>query len=142
MKLLEPDKKILLNSVGWVNDSIVNAAQRLLKRQFPEIDGFQDVSLGLVLSFEVQTGDFLQILHANNHWLTVSTIACPHPSVKVYDSLYKSVPMVAKSQIASLFCTSNKEVQVSIMDVQKQVHTLSNIYKTIFTLSIVPGRHL
>ena len=46
LHLLQKDKEILLSPTGWVTDSIVNAAQKLLREQFPHLPGLQDVSLG------------------------------------------------------------------------------------------------
>lgn len=63
LSLLESDKDIVLNTTAWINDSVVNAAQKLLKKQFTSLNGLQDVALGYVMSFQIQTGDFLQILH-------------------------------------------------------------------------------
>ncbi len=53
LKLTEADKKLLLNPLSWLNDNIINAAQRLLKQSCPEISGFQDVTCGVALSFSL-----------------------------------------------------------------------------------------
>ena len=45
VELLEFDKEALLSPTGWLTDSIVNAVQRLIKKQFPDIKGFQDTCL-------------------------------------------------------------------------------------------------
>lgn len=81
LKLTEQDKMILLDPVGWLNDLIINAAQRLLKKQFQALGRLQDV----VMNFSIQSGnrDFVQILHSNDHWVTVSFIAKQCPSIQV-----------------------------------------------------------
>ena len=122
MKLLQYDKKVLLDPVGWLNDSIVNAAQHLLKEQFPALGSLQDVALGLVMNFQIQNGDFLQIIHSNYHWLTVSSIGLQYPNVRVFDSLYTSISATVKAQIANLLSTQDSKIGVSIMEVQTQVH--------------------
>ena len=105
-----------------MSDSIINAEQKLLKRQFPSLNGLQDVTLGNVMSYRIQTKEFLQILHSSNHWLMISTVGVQHPSFQVYDiSLYDSIPVMVKAQIASLLCTSSKKIDITIMDVQRQV---------------------
>lgn len=58
------DKESLLSPVGWITDSIVLAAQKLLQGQFPSIKGLQPVTLGLLCNFNVIQGGFLQILHS------------------------------------------------------------------------------
>ena len=117
--LLESDRNVLLDPVGCINDSLINASQKLLKSQFASLNGLQDTVLGYVMSFEIQSGEFLQILHTvGNHWLLVSSINMQHPNVKVFDSLYDSVPEMAKAQIASLLCTQEDKIEVTLMDVQ------------------------
>ena len=92
----------------------MNASQSLLKNQFPDVNGFQDVGLGNVMSFEVQTGRFIQILYANNHWVTVASDGVT-PGVELFDSLYTAM---VKAQIAGLLFTQHT---IRRMDVQKQV---------------------
>ena len=82
------EQDILLSPTAWITDTIVNAAQNMLKKQFPSISGLQDVALGLV-NFNIQTGEFVQILHtAEGHWLAISTLGLHHPDVNIYDSVY------------------------------------------------------
>ena len=102
--------------------SIVNAAQQLLTEKFPQLPGLQDVSLGLTMAFNVMPGEFLQILHTSeDHWLTISTLGVQHPKVNIYDSLFKSLPNLAKAQIASLLCSKQDIIEAHIMDVKLQV---------------------
>ena len=54
--LSHKDKEILLSQP----DTIVNAAQLLLRQQFPELPGLQDVSLGQTMAFNVCAGEFVQ----------------------------------------------------------------------------------
>lgn len=121
MKLFEFDKKVLLDPVGWLNDSIINAAQELLQKQFPGLGSLQDVALGVGMNFKIQSGDFVQILHSNDHWLTVSSIGLQHPNVQVFDSLYTSISTIVMAQIANLMSTPDSKIGVDIMDVQAQV---------------------
>lgn len=125
MKLLDRDRSTLLSPVGWLNDSIVNAAQKMLKKQFPSINGLQDTALGYVMSYEIQTGQFLQIVHSvDSHWIVVSSIGLQYPDVAVFDSLYESIPLMVKAQIACLVCAQlEDQINVSIMDTQIQVYT-------------------
>ena len=65
LKLRESDRVSLLNG-NDVNDSIINAAQCLLKSQFSEIEGFQNTLLAHHLKFKPTPNNTLciQILHA------------------------------------------------------------------------------
>ena len=49
-------KQVLLDPVGWITDTIINAAQQLLKQQFPQIQSLQSVALGVTMNFQIQTG--------------------------------------------------------------------------------------
>lgn len=81
LKLHIYEQDILLSPTAWLSDTIVNASQDLLKKQFPNISG---LALGLVMNFTIQTGEFVQILHTTEgHWLTISTLALHHSDVNV-----------------------------------------------------------
>ena len=57
---------------------------------FPDMAGLQPPVLQRVFSFQVHSGEFVQIVHVrNNHWCVVSTVRCETGAVHVYDSLYK-----------------------------------------------------
>ena len=62
--------------------------QTVLFKNFPLISGFQDTSLGPSNMFSIQTGDFVQVLHENNHWVTVSS---PTESATSVVYLYNSL---------------------------------------------------
>ena len=74
----------------WLSDKSINLAQTILFKDFPLISGFEDTTLCPLNMFPVQTGEFVQVLHENNHWVTV-----PSPTesaisvVFLYDSLQK-----------------------------------------------------
>lgn len=107
LNLSHKDKEILLSPTAWITDSIVNAAQQVLREQFPQLPGLQDVSLGPTMAFNIMPGEFLQILHTSqDHWLTISTIGVKHPTVKIYDSLFNvCLSSLAKAQITNLLCS-------------------------------------
>lgn len=119
--LNEFDKENLLHPTGWLTDNIMNAAQQLLRKQFPDLLGLQSVILGQTMSFKIQSGEFLQILHSVNHWVTVSTLSSENSSIKLYDSHYTGIPSLLEAQIATLLCTDRDQVEVEIQNVQSQV---------------------
>ncbi len=64
----------------------------------------------------------LQILHSGGvHWLTISTVNTTYPNVKVYDSLYYSVPKSTKEQIAALVQTEEPAIILEYADVDVSV---------------------
>ena len=62
----------------WLNDSLINAGQALLRDKFPGVHGLQDVLLSKTLTFQPQNGrKFVQILNCEDlHWVCISTINC------------------------------------------------------------------
>ena len=58
----------------WLNDTIIHAAQHLIKKKY-HVAGLQDLLHQQKFSFQIQTGEFVQILnHGNNHWIAISNI--------------------------------------------------------------------
>ncbi len=112
------DREVLLNPLGWLTDNLINAAQELIKRAFPAVPGLQDVIKGVVFSYDVESGEFIQVVNNHHgHWLTVSTIGTLHPVVNVYDSMYRSVSTGVK---ATLLHTEAKEITLNFMNVHIQ----------------------
>ena len=100
--LSKDDEEILLRN-KWLNDKLVNAGQELIRAVYPNVSGLQDTSLGQTLAFNVQKGEFIQILHTGKgHWITITTIGCGSGCVDVYDSMPPSVTTSLTHQVASL----------------------------------------
>ena len=88
-----------------MHDLIISAGQHVLKK------GFQHPCLGQRCAFNVQNGDFIQVLNnASCHWLTISTIAASCGEVFVHDSLYSGAGSSLKDQISSILHTNGKEI--------------------------------
>ena len=128
--------------LGWLTDSVVNGAQKLLQRT-TVISGFQSVTLGLTINFDVTAGNFIQILHTGiRHWVTVSTIGTLHQSVNVYDSLYSSAGKALQSQIACILATKEAEITLNFMDVPKQSGASHcGVYTFAFATALAQGKH-
>ena len=43
---LPVDRQVLLDPVGWLTNSIMNASQQLLRNAFPNLNSLQDVGIG------------------------------------------------------------------------------------------------
>ena len=147
IKLSTSDRDILLSPVAYLNDSIMLAAQTLLKQQSLCKGGFQDTVLGQTCNFQVETEEFIQILfNCRNHWLLVSTLGAKgDDEVYIYDSLYVCVNQAIKNQIAALLATKKKEIKLKFMDVQIQsggydcgLFAIANA--TALVLGYEPGR--
>ena len=52
-----------LESGRWLNSSLINAAQKLIKKAYPHVNGLQDTQASRTA---LPDGDFVQTLHVNN----------------------------------------------------------------------------
>ena len=83
------DKELILSPSGWLNDSIISAAQKLMLQHFPLTSGLQPPTLQYAWGFGVHMGEFVQILHIHNsHWSVISNTGCEDGVVNYYDSMY------------------------------------------------------
>ena len=103
--LTAADREIILHPTAWPTDNILAAGQVLLQRQ-TGARGLQPPCLGQACAFNVQKGDFIQIIsNGYNHWLTIITVGAPDGTVNIYDSLYMSVNSRLTEQVISIVCT-------------------------------------
>ena len=115
-------EKISLLEGGWLSDNIITAVQRLLKTSHPLIGGLQPTILAERLNFDIQRGEFIQVLNVyGSHWLNVSSIFCPPGVVSIYDSLPNcALSSQTKRQISSIVMTYEKSIHIQFVDVQAQ----------------------
>ena len=73
-----------------LNDSIVNAVQKMLKKQFTEANGLHDPVLGQGLNFQVYRSiPFVQVLrNGRMHWVAISSYGCDQGEIYLMDSLF------------------------------------------------------
>ena len=103
----------------WLNDTHINAASYLLKDQFPSVSGLHDTRYRQDLSFPSTKSPFVQILHAENHWLTVAGV---HASLaKVYDTMKYATTSVVQCQIAAIMQSSSKSITLQLEPTQEQL---------------------
>ena len=146
---LTEDHRRILNTNRWLDDKLVNASLRILAKQFKdkfEGTGLQDVGIGICGNFNIETGEFIQVLHSNsNHWIVISTIGTNNSEVMIYDSLYITVLQDVRCQISSLICTPNRSIRLKIVDVVKQsgmndCGLFAVAYVTTLSFGIDPGK--
>lgn len=125
--LYQDDKKILKSQHQWINDAIVNSAQKLLSIS-SDVSGLQNTQLGKNLQFKSiqQTNKIVQVLHVNsNHWITVSNINSASNSINIYDSLYNYISFKTKKQISSFMKFSLNDVHFCLVNVEQQKDGIS-----------------
>ena len=104
---------------------IIEAAQNILKEQFPGINGFQSTILGQAdISFTPLSKDMVQILFKGNtqcgHWFTVSTLNLKPGYVSIYYSLNLELVSNVKNQICAILKHEGTTVTVNKVPVQQQ----------------------
>ena len=134
-------KTILQSKEKWLDDTIITAAQSLLHKQFPYIEGFQKPFLGTQLAMEPQAGEFVQILCVrNSHWICVSTVGCKPSTVNVYNSLHGSLDTHTQKLVADLMQSQKKHIEVRYADVQWQSRVNDcGLFAIAFATSICSG---
>ena len=117
--LYSSSKCNILSSTGWLTDSQVEAAQDLLKSQFPLVDGLEDPSIVGDLVTPAAS-EFVQIINTGSHWVCLSAISCPTGEVKVYDSLYGSPARKTVQHACRMLHYKGNIVKIRNQKVQKQ----------------------
>ena len=121
-----------------LQDSHINAANSILKNQFPKVSGLYNPQLGVDLTFPPTVDSFIQILHVGgNHWMTV---AGGSTQVHVYDSIYSSTQGDTKMQIAAILCSPESSIRLKIHKVQFQKGALDcGLYAIAYATDLVYG---
>ena len=121
LKLIDSEHIIMGEEL---TDTEINLAQQLLKKQFPNLNGFtstllQDKKRALT---EKTVRDKVQIIFCKgrHHWVVASTKNCTIGHVKVYDSLFTYPDKEMERVIVNLFQWNSTEVVVKFARCQKQ----------------------
>ncbi len=103
---LRADDKELIETGRWLTDKHVTAAQMLLQKDFPQVNGLQETTLAETGGWKILVTEGVQILNdSNQHWVCVSTIGCPPNTIDIYDSSFKKVtPNIIKQISLFLHC--------------------------------------
>ena len=115
----EHKEKILKGSM--LNDIIINAAQFLLKEQFPDILGLQSTLLleNPPARYEQDKLHVQIIFDRSNHWITASNAFAKKGEILVYDSMYTNIDKNIKATMTNLLDSQPLLVWLGV--VSKQV---------------------
>lgn len=121
-----------LSGGKWLTDSLINAGKTLLRKAYPHIGGLQSKCLGETSSFEIQRGEFVQLLNiAGCHWITASSIGCRPGEVHIYNSMCTfGVPAHTKEQIASILFSQAGELTPPSMQSRNSVEAVTAAFFT------------
>ena len=111
-QVYERDLNLLHSNSEWLNDTIVNAGQALVRKRFPNTCGLQDVGLSRTLAFQPETKQFIQVLNCrDSHWVCATNIGCKPNVVTIYDSMRTGdLSSSTKDDIATLLQCTGKRI--------------------------------
>jgi len=76
----------------WLDDAIINAGQKLLHLQFPDINGLQSTAAIAARKCDILCAGAIQIIHIrSNHWACIK-LNEDKSCVNLYDSKYSNIP--------------------------------------------------
>jgi hypothetical protein len=121
IRLTQRDKQEIMCG-GWLNNSIINTFQNMLKEQFPGVSGLQNTVFTPLMQFEPKVNGFLQVFHVHgNHWGTASTFKKSDNNVGWYDSMHLAPSRDVITAIADLMQHTGDRIIINIKNVQRQV---------------------
>lgn len=107
-----------------LTDIEIDLAQRILKSQFPNINGLCSTLLQCKPRTAVNhtNENKLQIVFCKDrsHWILATTIACETGEVKVYNSIFSSLDKESLRTVMKLFSSKNNKPRVRLSPSQKQ----------------------
>lgn len=92
-----------------LNDEDINHAQKILKAQFPKLNGLR-LTLYQDKPSEQATDNWMQVIHClqRDHWILATTIGCDDGMVLVYDSVFRNVDEPTKRVLYNVFPTTTR----------------------------------
>ena len=139
LHLTSKDKEAIQNN-SRLDDRVINAAQTILKRQFPDVSGWQDAILSQT-SFVPIPVDSVQIHHdqRRQHWVCSSSI---HESIQVFDSLFETLSTSMQIQLAQCyrFAINVDILEVQVPSVQRQSDAVDcGLFAIAFAYELASG---
>ena len=116
--LYDEHKQMILGDFK-LNDLVINAAQMILKEQFPELMGLQSTLLLKKPQPRFQGNKpYVQIIFdREDHWIVASTLFAKSGQVKLYDSVFTTIDKGTKAVISNLY---GPEILPRLVNISKQ----------------------
>ena len=123
------DYRILMSPTQYLNDRIIMASMKLIKKRFPSVNGLYDT---LRIPRQVKIWKYenpfpftkspaLQIHHdGKSHWVTSVKV---HDNVYLLDSLGMAVNTCIEIQLGAMYGSPGKNLKVILPDIQMQKST-------------------
>ena len=141
--LKQKDKDILISKDSWLNDNLMDAAQKLICQEIGTPLTFQTVLNSQkkdVEPFEAVNQEHIQLLHdGSNHWILSF---CSNGRVQVCDSLNRFLTRSSRKAIKSLYKNyfTGTEI-ISFIEVQKQPDAYNcGLFAIAFAAELLDGK--
>ena len=119
LHLLMEHKNILQRRL-WLDDAIIKAGQKLLRRQFPDVGGLESTLTVAAKSCKTLPGGAIQVMHIlSNHWICIK-LNEDKTTVFLYDSKYSSIPHTVVDLIINIIHSEKDTVTIKNMAMQEQ----------------------
>ena len=151
ISLTQRDTSILRNNSNqYYTGNLINAASKILKDNYPDIDGFLPIehysdATDVKKCAYVPKHKFIQILHIRgNHFVTVSNIMTTDKShFQVYDSAYSEYSSLTLYRISKLYFDEYHHLRLEFPSVQQQSGAGNNCgpYAIAFALDLLLRRN-
>ena len=131
-----------LRNGEWLTDIEINAYMRLLKTEFPHINGLEMTNYFTNDRFFVpnKTRDWVRILYSNNHWTCLASGINNDDDISVFDSMSrKNVEETLGDQVARMLPTTIIEqpvIRFIVKKTQKQKRTLCGYFACAYATAI------
>ena len=126
VNVLEKDRNTILSN-GRLDDNFINESQNILKKQFPNIDGWQDTLL-CQTSFSAVSEESVQIHHTRKNNRVCSTSINEH--LRVYDSSSSKEWLDLSCELLKL----PRRASGSLMSIDRQTLNDFVIVKVLFRI--------
>ncbi|XP_057301734.1 uncharacterized protein LOC130636126 [Hydractinia symbiolongicarpus] len=120
-RMSEEIKNDILNG-HRLRDDAINLCQKILKLQFPLVNGFEDTDSGEKGWFSHHKENFAQILFHADHWTAVFSL--DDKEIYYCDSLAGRIAEAVWKQIADIAFTSESTLSVNISPVHQQKNSI------------------
>ena len=142
--LSHEDKNILLSKDEWLNDNLLDAAQKLICEEIGTPSTFQTVlnsSKREIEPFQAVNEEHVQLLHdGRNHWFLSF---CSNGRVQVCDSLNHTLTRSSRKAILSLYKNyfAGREKIISFLEVQRQPASYNcGLFAIAFAAELLDGK--
>ena len=122
-----------------LSDGDINHAQKILKAQFPKLNGLR-LTLYQDRPSEQVTDNWVQVIHClrRDHWILATTINCDDGMVLIYDSVFRNVDEPTKRVLYNVFPSCTK-VKVSGKTQNQKGGYDCGLYALAFATSLAFG---